>query len=174
MARIVRRSRRPLGVRPRRRRKVWARTNIFATIAANTAGGFDLLEDFQTALGADLVGSTLLAIRGTLAWAPAANENIRGVAAVMIDTRPVGGVVTPRLPGTTERYGDWLMYEPIIHAALTIGTAEYPQRIVLNGRSARKIDEINQTAVLWIHNYFSGLATSFNVVGTVSSLLALP
>lgn len=162
---------------PRRRKLIWARSSSGSSnvgMAANSNQAFDLLSDVQTAIGGDVLASTVMAIRGR--WG--VSSDLAVAAPTSLVTAGVviynASVASPSLlPATQDRYIDWMAREywhvdPTTITPVRGATQMYPN---LQVRSRRKIEEVGESVFLCLQNQ-GGAAISFWYVLDV--LLALP
>lgn len=155
MARMRRAARVSRGTSPARK-WVWARdTGIAQTIAANGEIFVDLLAPFEAEYGADLLGATVMRIRGSIKG----DQSTTWAARIMTQSTfasLVSGVNGPRF----DVHADWFWFQPYF-TAVTQG--ETPQMEVDN-KAARKLDELGQSLLLAVSNESSAIATvSYNL-----------
>lgn len=129
------------------RKFVWARRLILnATVPANSAVFSDLLTDFQTALGADVVGTTIVRIRGM--WQITDTSPL--VMGVRIMTQSSFPNLDPATQGPAQdQYADWFAYQPLMtnNPSVTDFTTQE-----IDIRSSRKMEEIGQGLLLAVDN----------------------
>jgi len=175
---MVIRGRRPLRTvqRGRRRKLVWARTASTlaedgVTVAAGASDLQDLLASFQAGYGADVLGSTVMRIRGAVSISQGT------VANDIIATMGIG--VFPETLAVAEMHAfnnihlDWMYWETVFASPANIPASDFSQvhNHVLDVRSKRKLDEL-QDGLFW--NFANVSASSVNYRAAFSVLLALP
>lgn len=171
MPRKMTRTRRTTISRPSRK-FIWARHFIAEPVVDLGAPTFDdALADVQTAIGADLIGSTLVRVRGNIIVQNA--TDIGGFTVVVgmrvFTTSTLGTLVAGNGP-VQDEYADWLMWEPFNVTAN--GNEQYgAHRKEIDVRSSRKLEEVGQSLLLSIQG------TSLNdaqVIGQLSFGVKLP
>lgn len=154
MARTVRRtSRSPQ--RANRRKFVWAR-NFNSTAITGDAVGTDLLSEFETAYGAQLIGCTITRIRGYFfAWgsntAAEAQDAYRmgiRVTTGFLELNPLDQDNSP----WNDDWADWMAWEPFatvpaLAGAQLLGDGVLNARMI-DVRAQRRLDELGQRLVL--------------------------
>lgn len=164
MARHRRRAGR--GRRAPLRKFVWARsfgTLGFSADPATTFIGADLLGNFQSEYGAQLLGATVVRVRGFIAPGIAtAGADSAGYAATvgMIvdkDRDPATGYIlqgNEDLAVEQREHDDWMAYLPFtvqnpsdVRTDITWNTMASPYAVDI--KSSRKIEELGQTLQLW-------------------------
>jgi hypothetical protein len=150
MARNRRRT--PTRYRAPLRQFIWAR---YATsLIVPTEGGInrDILEDFEAEYGADLVGATVVRIRGIIALSTPSGEQGSDVV-VAAGIRVYGERNTPSNsdnlasePGPfSGPHADWMMYKPIFMGT-TLGYVE--REVEIDVKANRKIEELGQSLMI--------------------------
>ena len=131
-----------------RRKFVWARRLIIgATTGANAASFSDLLTDFQTALGADALGVTVVRIRGAISFT---GTSLLVVGARIMTQSDFATLVSPAQGPSSDQYADWMMYEPVVHNGVaTVGSVSGQHFDV---KSSRKLEELGQGLLLAVSN----------------------
>jgi len=158
-----------------RRKRVWSREVNDVTIAAGGVGQLDLLADFATGYGANIVGATVGRVRMNLVWETTSTPNSRD--ALTFGVR-VGGRQVDTIdqdPGDAiGRHLDWMYWRQFFpvgesSSAGVLGTAALEVDI----KAQRRMEELGQT--LWF--VISG-TTDASIAGTAgvaaSTLLLLP
>ena len=147
---------------------MWARENVGAIIAAQTTSGFPLLADFQTAYGAQLLGATVVRVRGETRFKPVAAASYSTVAAMAVlpDNTPT---VDPL--GTTGAFIDWMAYQPILGDIAQTG-ADSVRANTWDVKSSRKIEELGEGLFMMVSNPLAGTAAEFSAVLSIG--LKLP
>ena len=118
------------------RKWVWARATYRFQLGPNAITQANLLSDFEVAYGAQLIGSTVMRIRGVL--------SCYSVSATVYNTSRVG-VIVERQPVVlagpyTQPHADWMLYEPLVSGPQN---AFGPASRVIDVKSSRKIEEIS-------------------------------
>lgn len=151
-----------------RRKLVWARKRAAQVFTAGTTlFKVNLLEDFEAAYGANLIGATVTRIRG------AAVADMDGAANVVLAARigQESEVDAPPTPGSgpiDEPFADWMMWEPFLSVAgETPGTPAHGR--VIDVKSQRRLEEIDEELSMWTSS-----ATTGTVIWDLSILLKLP
>lgn len=140
------------GTRAQVRRKwVWARAGVVQlAVGPNGVSRTNLLADFEQLYGAQLIGTTVMRIRGTVA----------------VTTSAVGGFQRLRMAAKVEStqdpaptsvdgpYGsphdDWMLWEPfIVNGASTAYYGNDVAARVIDVQSARRLDELGDELQLW-------------------------
>ena len=146
------------------RKFVWARS--FGVLAGEQNGvfGADLLGQFQQEYGAQLIGSTVVRIRGYVCPTPFADYpvgTVRGSFGVIVG-RDTDDYSAPNMAMEQREHDDWLAYLPwragvpgadtyspdIHHTTSNANSAVY----AVDLKSSRKIEELGQTLQLWRNN----------------------
>lgn len=173
-----------------RRKLVWARRTVSGTVVADAAPSveqpirLDFLDLFEQSLGASTIGATVVRTRGVFAVGTAgANDaiiNIR-LTAYVGDNNDVqrGPNANDNSFDLLSQNRDFFIFEPF----LVVGDAFFtdiapsdPTSRMIDVKSSRKIEELNQTVVMDI-SAFSPDATTAQAVtfhGDLSMLLMLP
>lgn len=155
------------GRRPQRK-LVWARKRgAFAFTAGTTLNKVNLLEDFEAAYGANLIGATVTRIRGAAVGDFDGATNAVLAARIgqesEVDTPP-----TPLSGPINEPFADWMLWEPFLSVAgETPGTPAHGR--VIDVKSQRKMEEIDEELSLW-----GSSATVGTLIWDLSILLKLP
>lgn len=164
-------------VRAPKRKLVWARTLIGGSIASQAAPQdtqfVNLLGQFETAYGADMLGCTIMRIRGVVTWSSGEGvlETDMLIVGARIATAETSGVPTPsslddsKGPATSV-HDDWMFYQPMRAAA--VGGHEN----VIDVRSMRRLDELGQYLLVAFQFGRPSQAATFSAV--FSTLIALP
>jgi len=148
------RGRRPLRtVRSGQRRKlVWARIQQVTpvSLAASSSTSFSLLSNFQTILGADLIGCTITRIRGSLSLgANLANQQIRVCGGIAV----FPGALTSSLVGpATHQHEDWMYWSWFWGRVAATGEFAVRDDIVIDTRAQRKLEELEEDLVFAVEN----------------------
>lgn len=181
--RTRRSSSRRSGVRLRRK-LIWARTRTITptSIALNTPLGFNLLDEFETQLGAQLIGATIMRIRGHIGVHMRTSGHINHAHfAWGVFVQNSGDVAnTPDPLGLIQSTIDWMGYgayslwpQPIDSIAVTVDQHKNHVNLPVDIRARRKIDELGQNLRLirtWNGDANPTVITNHNL----SVLVALP
>lgn len=162
----MKRARRGGGSRRPTRKFVWARQEgIITNVAVDGVTRTALLSDFETLYGAQLIGCTIVRIRGLIGVRPVtAASSFNSVrAAVQVEPNPSGAPVVADGPYGGE-HNDWMLFEPF-HTASGVGNSEVDGRVI-DVRSSRKLEELNQGLFL----YFGTRSTNTSAVDVVFDL----
>jgi len=131
---------------PQRRKFVWARSAPGGLTAIGTTTAANLLAQFETAYGANLIGATVVRIRGLLIVEPPATAaDHQLVIGVKVTEGAAGAQAT--ISGPLEAPNDdWMLYEPFMTSATPTGYSQSldPLRRVIDVKSSRKIEEMGQ------------------------------
>lgn len=161
------------------RQFIWARYATSLIVPAEGGINRDILEDFEAEYGADLVGATVVRIRGIIALKPPADE---GGAHVVIGAgiRTYGERNTPSNadnlasePGPfSGPHADWMMYRPIYMADVI----PYIEREVeIDVKANRKIEELGQSLMISLEQFPGSEATkAYDAFVNLSLGLKLP
>lgn len=153
------------------RKSVWARTSGQQALGIGTQFSVNLLAGFETDYGANLIGSTVVRIRGlmssrvTTSVSAVADELRVGVRVSNVnETAALGGPVD-------NPHEDWMLWEPFYAFAVGEGGGGVHLDRVIDVRSMRKMDEINQQLTLFAESF---TAAAHELVWSLSVLLKLP
>lgn len=140
-----------------RRKKVWARA-IYQDSTVPVAGGFYALPllDFENEYGADLLGCTIMRVRGQLEY----TGDGPAVAAMRIITESSFATLGADDDPTTDRHADWFFYQPMNTGSDTSAVFD------VDVQSMRKLDELGQTLLL-------AVGTADAAAGTFSAVLSI-
>jgi len=148
-----------------RRKLVWARHADGIVIpTADPAGTQNryLLEDFETRYSADLIGCTIMRIRGVMsAGLVGDSDTEEGYAAIRVGVRVTDHADIDQTDYSndamydTQAYADWMLFEPFMLDALGAIAAEDIAEATaasevrrIDVRSRRKLGELNETLEL--------------------------
>ena len=152
---------------------VWARTRVEGL--QGTISEFvnaDALANFRTDLGADLVGVTVIRVRGHVLFSTDLTTRVftNGVFGARVFTEAT--TVTDALGPAKDRHADWFMWQPMAFISDQTSGGGNLQRMDIDVRSSRKIDEIGQSILFgWDKEDGAGL---IGASGYLSWLLKLP
>lgn len=161
------RRRAPTGRRPQRK-LVWARKRAAQVFTAGTTlFKVNLLEDFEAAYGANLIGATVTRIRGAAVADMDSAANVVMAARIGQESE-VDAPPTPLSGPIDEPFADWMMWEPFLSVAGEApGTPAHGR--VIDVKSQRKLEEIDEELSMW-----SSSATAGTLIWDLSILLKLP
>lgn len=124
------------------RKSAWGRFSAVGTVSSDQPQNYDLMADMRSRLGSDLVGTTVVRIRGQIyVQSEAPSTIIFGVrqteqGANLIEEH--GVFLYP--------YLDWMMFKPFNFGATNITEGETQSQVYdVDVRSSRKIEEIGET-----------------------------
>jgi hypothetical protein len=143
--RTVRRSSVSRGTRARRK-FIWARRSIVAAaVGANASVFSDLLASFQAMYGADVVGSTIVRIRGKV------HHNFDyAVLAVRTMTQSTFATLGAANGPITDSGADWMGWVPLLTDSAT--AAAEGKIVEFDIKSNRKMEEVGQGLLLGFQN----------------------
>lgn len=166
-----------------RRKLVWARVPIGLTIVAGDVGAtpvapvrFDALQIFEQSLGASAIGTTVVRTRGVVSCSPTAAEVMRiRMTAHVGDNADFPVAADDNAFTTTAMNRDYFLFEPFIaFPTETPNTSDVTRRLI-DVKSSRKIEELNQTIFVEFSATHNGAAIDQSaVVADLSMLLMLP
>jgi len=149
---------------------VWARTPLTSVDASGTSTNSDALVTFTTALGSDLIGTTIVRVRGVLR---AAVPTLSADTLLVVGLRIVDQLSAPTDGPITAPHDDWFMYWPFTVVNSTAGSggnATVSQEGRIDNQSSRKLDEVGQMCQLCIQ---ASAGTTWDVALQLSLLLML-
>lgn len=159
-----------------RRKLVWARFILPATTVnlqtAQAPFRADLLSAFEASLGAQLIGTTIMRIRGVVRFGPSSAGNPIAVLAMRIaDVTELAGASTASQNPTTNQTADWMAWLP----CPTEVQAERDSSGVyaIDVKARRKLEELDQSFLLFVGGDSAAAATA-SMSLNLSMLLALP
>lgn len=154
------------------RKLVWARTGPTAAVKSAGANSVrvDLLSAFQTSYGAQLLGCTVMRIRGSWMYVSAVGDIKQPMVAGIRVFDEAGNIALTPGP-ITDPHADWMYYEANMPWITQVAGTTYAGMTNFDVRSRRKIEELG-----------NGLAMVFEDTATLardmwyqaSVLLALP
>jgi len=168
-------NRRSSRARGQRRKLVWARTfnSTTVNVAASTAGTVSLTQAFQTALGADIIGCTVMRIIGYISLTNSTNSHaIPFTAGIVVFSAP--GIPAAQADPEANAHQDFMWWKrfnlnPVdTNVGNRTAVSDYPVDV----RSRRKMSELNQDLVLVYRN--SHATDTIALDYSFSTLLALP
>lgn len=154
-----RRRGRSVGRRGPRRKLVWARaadlniTCIPSTVPAPVdAQSVDLLRDFESNYGAQLIGATIMRVRGLISVVPSQNggQSFYGAIGLKVDNQNIAIDSAAQRVASLSKYDRWFMYQPVVFqgGGSAIVAPQLPLQFMVDVRAKRKIDELDDT--LWL------------------------
>lgn len=143
---------------------MWARTVQTQLVPAGAPDGFqaNLLADFEASYGADMLGITVMRIRGEFI-----TTNAPAIWGIRVFSEPTLADLDDAQGPVSSPHLDWMMYHP---TSLLPATPEL--RTVVDVRAMRKIDELGQGLLLHVQSQV--IPSSPNISFNVSTLVALP
>lgn len=135
---------------------MWVRHFVAATTTGQ-AFGSDLLSQFETAYGAQLLGATIVRMRGIM-WANAASgqgttNTFRVGARVLSGALDLSGPVPDQDPWVDEN-ADWMLWEPFVQSVATTAAGGDPQDVgmqrMIDNHAARKLEELGESLVMFV------------------------
>lgn len=161
-----------------RRKLVWARhaEEQFA-VPTGTFNALNLLQSFETAYGANLIGCTVTRIR--VRWSPfIADTTGQQVAAIGVRVGDEADVTTSApadpLGPLSDLHADWMAWDTCHPSPVLAGGAVLPGPEIsryLDIKSMRKIDELGQGLFMFF-DHTAAINMVYSV--SVSTLIALP
>lgn len=135
-----------------RRKFVWVR-HLLLTSGTNFTVGSDLLSQFETDYGAQLIGCTIVRIRGLIFansdGAAGTTNHVRFGARVLSGALDLSGPVPDQSPFVDEN-ADWMLWEPMIHSIppLDDGPDVGIMRMI-DVKSSRRLEELGERLVMF-------------------------
>lgn len=151
------------------RKFIWAREVITGNIVPAEDSTFaNLLSDFQAEYGANLIGATVMRIRGRLEFFPASTATAVSAAAIKVESESVAfqAAVLDAHGPFMNLHDDWMAYEPLIFRGTGAVTWD------VDVKSNRKLEELGETLVLSVSNPIVGVTITYR--GILSIGLKLP
>ena len=139
-----------------RRKLVWGR--FFTNSSIITAGDVKLtpLADLETALGANLIGATVMRLRGRFVYL-STTGTVSVQTGIMVGSATVAaGQVTP-----LNRYEDWMYWDSYHSSGAGFTAIEPALPIHLDLKAKRKLEEVDQELQILIHNSGATTCTFF-------------
>lgn len=137
------------------RKFIWARHVVASQVTGDPVGS-DLLSQFETDYGAQLLGATVVRIRGYMFAFPSVNANavdqFRFGARVASGNLDLTGAIPDQSPWTDE-HADWMLWQPFARAQDAGGLSSTAQGSELSARmvdvkAARKIEELGERLIM--------------------------
>jgi len=150
-----------------RRKLTWARSQFSVTGAALPGiVRIDLLAQLETAVAAQLLGCTVMRIRGVLAL----DQSLNGVLVAAARVGAANETIIAGLAPYGAPYLDWMMWEPFVSTAIAAG-GDAAARVV-DVKSRRRLDRLNESLYLFIDT--TNPAGTLDYSLDLSVLIALP
>ncbi len=130
-----------------------------------------MLQELRDKMGADLVGATIVRVRGLVSVHTAVTTNVGGALLGGIIQTDVSTAVDPANEGPNAKpFADWFLWEPFYEFAHQggVGTER-----MLDVKSSRRVEELDEEAFLYIAAPPSNTG-DVNVVANLSIGLKLP
>lgn len=151
---------------------MWARSTNIETVVPVAGSKLNLLAQFETDYGANLIGATVTRVRGLITASPnvsTAASNLVVAARVSNDAELAAGsgpIDQPHL--------DWSMWEPFIFRFGGITQVDANRTFdfsrVVDVKSQRKVEEVNEEFAIWLQP----TGQAWTVSWQLSILLKLP
>lgn len=166
-----------------RRKLVWGRsiriTPTVLTLA--TPNLVNLLDDFETQIGAQLLGATIMRIRGIIHfhWTSINSTNQAQAAwGALVANPETTSTATMDPLGVTSKYNDWMGYGakpsyPFEGAPAAAGVFTNNTIFDVDVKSRRRLDELNEE-LIGAFTYNGDAAPTVQVSHNLSILVALP
>jgi len=123
-----------------RRKFIWARQAGLVSGGPASGGEVDLLQLFNQTYGADLVGATVMRIRGIMAVRSAnIGQHLVAGVRVMADGGPPFSATTEG--PNVQPFADWMLYEPFTTDVASGNSTDVSARVI-DVKSARKLEEL--------------------------------
>lgn len=140
------------------RKFVWARSLGILATGEGTPLGVDLLANFQSEYGAQLLGSTVVRVRGyispTATGAGADSGGFGGLFGLIVG-RDTDNYNAPEMATEQREHDDWLAYlpwavqNPTSDGQKVVTTNVQASPFAVDIKSSRKIEELGQTLQMW-------------------------
>lgn len=160
------------GARGPSRKRIWARQNAVGVVGVDGTA-VDLLQEFESTYGAQLIGCTVARVRGKIVGQPQAAPTVAdpGVvwAALVLNETGVSQDVRP----VSEPHADYMFYEPCFALKRDVAGSDFSTGQFIcdvDIKSMRKIEELNQS--LWLVGESFDVGWSFRL--SLSVLVLLP
>lgn len=160
-----------------RRKLVWARRaeEQFA-VAAGNFNGLNLLGDFETAYGANLIGCTVVRIR--IRWAPfvadTTGQPVAGMGVRVVDEADIStSVSTSPLGPMNDIHADWMAWDTSVATQTLAGGSQVGPLVsrYVDVKAMRKVDELGQGLYMLV-DHVAAIPVTYSV--STSVLVALP
>ena len=155
-----------------RRKFIWARQFVNETFSLASPVFIDALDEVQIAIGADLIGSTLVRVRGEIIMSntSAGGGAVNVMAMRSFTTSTLAGLGVANDPVGGDPLADWMLWEPF--AMTGSGNLEYnSERRIIDVKSSRRLEEVGQSILL---AFGSGTVDQQQVAGVLSLGIKLP
>ena len=163
---VQRRSGRRSRVAATSRKFVWARQEINQIVNGESSAAINLFGNFETEYGAQLLGSTVMRVRGMLELEPVAAVTGFAAAGIRVDLDGQAGNGP-----LTSKHLDWMAYFPLAFNPVD-ETAGRLARVDVDVKAARRVEELGEALHLVVQNPF--VATAANFRGLISVGIKLP
>lgn len=154
-----------------RRKSVWARSSTSQTLGAGASFAVNLLQGFETDYGANLIGCTVVRIRGqvlaAVTTASAAVDELRMGIRVATATEVSAALAGP----VDEAHADWMAWEPFLASGVGTDNGSWAAVREIDVKAMRRLDEIDMQLTAYVES-FSPAAWEFG--WSLSVLLLLP
>lgn len=156
------------------RKMIWARdVQTFPGITPTAPLRRNLLSPLEAALGSNLIGATVVRIRGVMAAIPTAGTT---PSALVVGTLVAPSTTASTVPTPlTEPFADYMMWEAFLADADATGTGYGASDVtarMIDVKSARKIEEVGDVLYLTADRLFGD--NTFNLLYSLSMLVKLP
>lgn len=156
-----------------RRRLIWARSHVGTTntaLVASAGTSVNLLAAFEASYGAQLLGCTVMRVRGTIA-AQNASASFTLNTAVGLQVA-ADDLTAAQLDPFARLNDDWMYWDTLLANQNIATELAHVDNYKIDVRAKRKIDELGDTLWLGLRNVST--VTSVNLVYAFSVLVALP
>ena len=141
------------------------------SLAAGSVGRTNLLGNFEQLYGAELIGATVVRIRGVI-YTSSANTGQLMAFAAMVEPDPVGALDVAEGP-SQRPYAPWMLYEPFVTSGAAAGPQVDVSARVIDVKAARRVDELDQQLSLY-YDTPSGNSAAVSFHFTLSIGVKLP
>lgn len=161
------------------RKFIWARSNEAVQVTGDAVAN-DLLLDFETAYGAQLIGCTIVRIRGYMY--AAATEGVSNTAdqfrfAARVSSGQVNvGVLDQTLSPWADENADWMLWEPFATVNSPVVASADGELVArrVDIKAARKLGELGERLVLFLGGNPGAPLITWNVGWDLSIGVKLP
>lgn len=153
----------------RSRKFIWARRTYTNQVLVAGVNWLNLLDQFEAEYGAQLLGATVMRIRGTLAFEAAVTAPVLSGAGILVSTDEDISDGVDEGP-VNEPHKDWMAYQPIILSNVSAAANRFDWE--LDVKSNRRMEELGQGLALVVDNGIA--ATTIDMTGAVSVGVKLP
>ena len=151
---------------------VWARSTVNDLTVPVAGTVVDALSSFQSDYGANLIGATVIRVRGVVSGSP----NVSTGPSQMVLAATVGNATEVAAGGGPfdQPYRDWALWEPFVFrfAGITGNEMNRDQAVsrLIDVKAMRKVEEIDEEYRFWVQANQQAWTISWNL----SVLLKLP